>query len=414
MPRTQGPQVVDRSSSRLLEARVAWGAGIEALLTLVMLSSLEGLERYERGPELERSRRGLPSAVSRALAALRTPAGDPWSALIGLLAAADQANDLTSVIGRLEKIGATQLKLAMMGLYRTQAKSGPATVDHMLKIAEREGWAGEVRQVAKVGAADLKRLVIDALRGLPDDLYLSGRATELLERNAIEARRLIDESENTVESIERLTHGLVYRPDPGITEALLVPSLVHRPWTLVLDHGSTKIFCYPARLESELTAPDIGLIAIYRALGDGTRLRILRRLAAGTTPVARISEELGLAKSTVHEHLLSLRSAGLVRMSAGGGFELTPELPDLNWMLKEFLGLEMRRACEGCGRVLEPEGVAYICSYECTFCDECAERFEHVCPNCGGELVLRPKRSPARAGRRPRGRTAHHPSRGPR
>ncbi|HYL07761.1 MAG TPA: DUF1272 domain-containing protein [Candidatus Udaeobacter sp.] len=406
MPRTQGPQVVDRSSARLLEARPAWGPGLEALLSLVMLGSGEGLERYDRGAELERHvRRGLPPAVSRALSVLRTPAGDPWSALIGVVAAPEQANDLTSVIGRIETIDASQLKLAMMGLHRTQLRGRPARPEELIRIAEREGWAEEVRPVAKVDAAELAHLVLDALRQLPPEIYLSGaRTAELLERNALDAQRLIDELEDAASTIERLTHGLVYRPDPGVTEALLIPSLVHRPWTRVLDHGSTKIFCYPARLESELTAPDIGLVAIYRALGDGTRLRILRRLAAGTAPVARMSEELGLAKSTVHEHLLSLRAAGLVRMSAGGGFELQPELPDLNWMLKEFLGLEMRRECEGCGRVLETDGVAFICSYECTFCDECAQRFEHVCPNCGGELVMRPKRSQARAGRRPRAR----------
>lgn len=409
MPRAQGPQVVDRSSSRLLVAQIAWGAGLEALLSLVMLSAREQLERYERGPEMKRwVRRGLPAAMSRALNSLRTPAGDPWSALIGLLARPGEANDMDSINARLEKVAAAQLKLAMMGLYRAQAQGRSSTPEEMLRIAEREGWAEEVRPLAKVAPVELKRLVIEALRALPVELYEVGPQTlHLLERNAIDAQRVIEESESAAESIARLTHGLAYRPDPGITDALLIPSLVHRPWTLVLDHGSTKIFCYPARLESELTAPDVGLIAIYRALGDGTRLRILRRLAASTTPVARISEELGLAKSTVHEHLLSLRSAGLVRMSTSGGFELTPELPDLNWMLKEFLGLEMREACEGCGKVLEPDGVAYICSFECTFCGECAERFEHICPNCGGELVLRPRRSPARAGRRAR-RAARH------
>jgi hypothetical protein len=138
------------------------------------------------------------------------------------------------------------------------------------------------------------------------------------------------------------------------------------------------------------------LIGIYRALGDGTRLRILRRLAGGTATVGRISEELGLAKSTVHEHLLSLRTAGLVRLPASGGFELVPELPDLNWMLKEFLGLEMRRQCERCSAPLEPDGVAYICSYECTFCRSCADVVGGKCPNCAGELVLRPRRSATR------------------
>jgi hypothetical protein len=42
---------------------------------------------------------------------------------------------------------------------------------------------------------------------------------------------------------------------------------------------------------------------------------------------------------------------------------------------------------------LEANGPAAICSYECTFCVECAEEMEHVCPNCGGDLVPRPRRA---------------------
>jgi hypothetical protein len=56
------------------------------------------------------------------------------------------------------------------------------------------------------------------------------------------------------------------------------------------------------------------------------------------------------------------------------------------------MALEMRSACEGCGAALLPGGEAAICSYECTFCPACAEAMEHVCPNCGGELVRRPRR----------------------
>jgi uncharacterized protein len=54
----------------------------------------------------------------------------------------------------------------------------------------------------------------------------------------------------------------------------------------------------------------------------------------------------------------------------------------------------MRTECERCGAVLVHEGVAFICSYECTFCARCAVGMEFTCPNCGGELVERPKRSP--------------------
>jgi hypothetical protein len=57
------------------------------------------------------------------------------------------------------------------------------------------------------------------------------------------------------------------------------------------------------------------------------------------------------------------------------------------------MALEMRTECEGCGAVLAQDGDAVICSYECTFCRSCAEAMESVCPNCGGELVQRPKRA---------------------
>ncbi len=52
----------------------------------------------------------------------------------------------------------------------------------------------------------------------------------------------------------------------------------------------------------------------------------------------------------------------------------------------------MRAACERCDTPLAPDGAALICSYECTFCTECGDAMDGVCPNCGGELVPRPRR----------------------
>lgn len=56
------------------------------------------------------------------------------------------------------------------------------------------------------------------------------------------------------------------------------------------------------------------------------------------------------------------------------------------------MALEMRTECEKCGRALAGDGAAFICSYECTFCPDCTSGMDHVCPNCGGELVPRPRR----------------------
>jgi hypothetical protein len=38
---------------------------------------------------------------------------------------------------------------------------------------------------------------------------------------------------------------------------------------------------------------------------------------------------------------------------------------------------------------------ARICSFECTFCPTCAVAMQDICPNCGGELVRRPRRADA-------------------
>jgi len=56
--------------------------------------------------------------------------------------------------------------------------------------------------------------------------------------------------------------------------------------------------------------------------------------------------------------------------------------------------LEMRPDCERCGTDLPANASgAFICSFECTYCAECAEDLDDRCPNCGGELMDRPART---------------------
>jgi len=56
------------------------------------------------------------------------------------------------------------------------------------------------------------------------------------------------------------------------------------------------------------------------------------------------------------------------------------------------MSLEMKMACMKCDDPLEDMGEAWICSYECTFCTPCATNMKQACPNCGGELLRRPRR----------------------
>ncbi|MET8412950.1 DUF1272 domain-containing protein [Streptomyces sp. NPDC005195] len=62
------------------------------------------------------------------------------------------------------------------------------------------------------------------------------------------------------------------------------------------------------------------------------------------------------------------------------------------------MALEMRDRCERCERALPLQvSSARICSYECTFCVSCSAAMQDTCPNCGGELVARPRRTPSAA-----------------
>lgn len=65
--------------------------------------------------------------------------------------------------------------------------------------------------------------------------------------------------------------------------------------------------------------------------------------------------------------------------------------------------LQLRPGCECCDKDLAPDADdARICSFECTFCADCADtRLAGLCPNCGGELVARPRRPAAKLAKFP-------------
>ncbi len=53
--------------------------------------------------------------------------------------------------------------------------------------------------------------------------------------------------------------------------------------------------------------------------------------------------------------------------------------------------LALKPNCMCCDVDIPHDGLAFICSFECTFCGDCADQLPS-CPGCGGNLVVRPKR----------------------
>jgi DNA-binding transcriptional ArsR family regulator len=160
-------------------------------------------------------------------------------------------------------------------------------------------------------------------------LGADAKATEHVLRGSARATHALAVRLDAPDLVERVTKGVRYAPEPGIDRILLVPHVVSRPWAIFTESWSTKIVCYG--VDDSLVsgdAPPDPLVAAYKALGDETRLRILRRLAEGPATLTELTELTGLAKSTVHGHLLVLRTAGLVvarEAATRSGYELRRE-----------------------------------------------------------------------------------------
>jgi two-component system LytT family sensor kinase len=58
-----------------------------------------------------------------------------------------------------------------------------------------------------------------------------------------------------------------------------------------------------------------------------------------------------------------------------------------------LIQLQRKTRCGKCEAPLRADGPAYVCSYECTFCETCSSEANWICPNCTGELVRRPRRN---------------------
>lgn len=120
------------------------------------------------------------------------------------------------------------------------------------------------------------------------------------------------------EAVDEAATGIVMESDL-IDEVLLVPQCHYRPLIRSAKSGSVLICGYPVEAPRAPGVPSPQLLRVTRALGDESRMRILRFLAGG--PARTFTDVLhfsGLSKNTVHYHLLALRSAGLVRVHLTG------------------------------------------------------------------------------------------------
>lgn len=317
-PRPPGPQVT-----------VDHGLGYELVLSLRMWVDVEEPTSYAEGPEwFERVRRVAPPALLADI--MRYCGGHEllFGHVLGLVIDSKPPRDPSSLIDRVRGMDARRLRRHLLG-YHLQAYRGGVSRALIARAADGESRAEEAllagsddehaaayRHLLDLHPGETRDLLLRVLEGWTSSVMEpDGEIGALLDRNAFTASRSAETS-SFDQVLDLLSPGCRYDPEPGIGRLLLIPSWVGRPWLVMCEHDGAKIFCFPASDEHAHTLddPPVGLATLYRALGEENRLRRLRRLGSAPCTLHELTDHLGLAKSTVHGHMLALRTSGLVAL----------------------------------------------------------------------------------------------------
>lgn len=147
------------------------------------------------------------------------------------------------------------------------------------------------------------------------------RIARMVERD-VAARRREAEGVAVGDVVEHTTGGVRFVPEAGITRIILAPSYFARPYNYLFGEQDWRMYCYPVAdsvLDGDPSALPGATVRLFKALGDETRLRIIRSLGDGDLYLTEIAERMGLSKPTVKHHMMVLRAAGLVTVTETGG-----------------------------------------------------------------------------------------------
>lgn len=167
-----------------------------------------------------------------------------------------------------------------------------------------------------------------------------------LKQNVLEKKELLDQLA-PMELFEQATNGMYLENTDHDPFIVLIPQYHSSPFNihlgLSLRGQTTYFYFYPIDLVSaDANEPSPKLLRMVRCISDLNRLKILRFVYQKQKSFMDIVHELGLAKSTVHHHMVVLRAAGLVRVyvsqDQGARYSLREsKIGEISALLTEFV-----------------------------------------------------------------------------
>jgi DNA-binding transcriptional ArsR family regulator len=354
----QKPRVVDVSRpGQALTVEIDASEAAELLLSIPTLLVEDDLDTYElEAARIKEIRAAAPPELLRQAGELLPEKSA--ALLLGLVYTTPKPRTVSAFLEHLAATDPVELRLHLLGYHmRGHHVADPETIRRAAErdpeaIGELLAAAAEYADPEKCESLQLavnrdpvegKRALIDLLSGWYEHVFpqLAPADPTLAERDA-EAKRELVKSVAPEQVVERLAPGIQWAPGPEIDRVVLFPAYAPRPWVYMSEYKRVKIFCPP--IAADRTQPPgrdpADLVRIYKALGDESRLKLLKRLQAGPISLTEAAQEVGLAKSTTHHHLAILRQAGFVLIQEGDDtYTLRSDLrPEPGTLLQQYLG----------------------------------------------------------------------------
>jgi DNA-binding transcriptional ArsR family regulator len=333
-----------------LTIRVGYSSAIDLLCALWVLTD----RRHDEAlADLE-----LPDGWFDELAAELSPetverlslidSGDVWVALIPTLPETGDGGDVASFIAHLTEMEPAELRYRIMNVHELfadaprelvadAAEGVPGAIEEALDLPtfakpHMKRWRETLRYLLHLEPNETKDLIVGVLEGTQRDAFASREAVfrPLLEAD-FRSKRTLSRRMSPERLVEIATSGINFSEEgaPRLP-IVLMPTMVARPWVVFASSSEYFVLGYPVGdkfVGEDPDAPPTWLVKLHKALGDERRLRVLKSLAEGDASLGDLADKLDIPKSTLHHHLMLLRSAGLVRVHVGAskGYSLREE-----------------------------------------------------------------------------------------
>jgi DNA-binding transcriptional ArsR family regulator len=346
----------DKPPTLIVETSPAY----ELLQSLVVAFDRVDAETYEISADwIAEARTRAGDDLLERIEAVSHGDSDTFIHLIGLVHDTPAPRDVPSFLEHLRQTDADEIRLHLVQFYAREVRrmTPPAVIRAAIggdpdakreflrtSYPEWEPWTTYLSRLLDVEAEPFKANLVAVLSDWADRVWKPESLTimPIIERDA-EGKRELQRELPMDRFVTTATNGVEFAPRPGVDRVVMVPSFVNRPLVTYYEFGETLIIIYPVADESvsaETDAPPLRLVRLSKALGDEKRLRILRALADGEKSLMELAETFGVAKTTMHHHMIVLRSAGLISVGVGSKrYRLRTEtVPDVGALLSGYLG----------------------------------------------------------------------------